>query len=430
MRSFALRWNRDSGAVEVVAEFEQEFAAYVGASFGGGRHRDNALVVALRALEIGPGDEVITQANTFNASVAAIRLVGATPVLVDADECGFLIDDRQVESAISAKTRAILPVHLYGRATRMEEILRLADRHSLDVVEDAAQAHGAAVGGRRVGSIGRLGCFSFHPSKNLAAPDDGGMVVTSDQQLAAKIDRLRSLGQQGQNNHLVVGLNTHLHALQAIVLRAKLSKVRRVEYTIAGRSLVHTERVSMGLPDCRSRIPERTTISTSTISFRCALAYATGYCAISSRPESMRLCGIRFRSTSSRPLQIRAGARANSQSRSAWPINSSAFRSARTCNKRRSTTSSTRRSSSFPRRDHARRDVRTLTIRPGRPAAHAVEESRAGRASSHMQMGGARPRVAAGRTAIQAARPTRSRRPRILSRHSSQPTRESRFCHA
>ena len=215
-----------SGAVEVVAEFEQEFAAYVGASFGRGVNTGtDALVVALRALEIGPGDEVITQANTFNASVAAIRLVGATPVLVDADECGFLIDDRQVESAISAKTRAILPVHLYGRATRMEEILRLADRHSLDVVEDAAQAHGAAVGGRRVGSIGRLGCFSFHPSKNLAAPDDGGMVVTSDQQLAAKIDRLRSLGQQGQNNHLVVGLNTHLHALQAIVLRAKLSKL-------------------------------------------------------------------------------------------------------------------------------------------------------------------------------------------------------------
>lgn len=214
------------GAGEEVSAFEQAFADYVGALHGRGVNTGtDALVIALRALGIGPGDEVVTQANTFNATVAAICLVGATPVLVDADEDTFLMDVARLEPAITSRTRAIIPVHLYGRPTPMAEIVRLAGAHGLDVVEDAAQAHGAVTGGVRVGSIGRLGCFSFHPSKNLAAAGAGGIIVTGDEELATRISRLRALGQHGQNNHLVVGGNTQLDAIQAIVLQAKLPRL-------------------------------------------------------------------------------------------------------------------------------------------------------------------------------------------------------------
>jgi dTDP-4-amino-4,6-dideoxygalactose transaminase len=173
---------------------------------------------ALLALGIGPGDEVITQANTFYATVAAIRLVGATPVLVDAEEETCLIAVSQISSAITARTRAILPVHLYGKPTPMMPILALAERHGLAVVEDAAQAHGASLSGRRVGTFG---CFSFHPRKNLAAAGDAGAIVTRD----AEIQRRRALGQVGQNQHVTLGYNSKLDALQALVLSLKLPRL-------------------------------------------------------------------------------------------------------------------------------------------------------------------------------------------------------------
>ena len=185
----------------------------------------DALIVALAALGIGRGDEVITQANTFNATVAAICLVGANPVLVDAEERTFLIDQSQIEGAISSRTRAIIPVHLFGKATPMDDILLPAEAHGLHVVEDAAQSHGARTGGRRVGTFGTVGCFSFHPSKNLAAAGDGGAAVTNDPELDTQIDVRRSLGQRRQNDHIVIAPNTHLHALQAVVLRAKLPRL-------------------------------------------------------------------------------------------------------------------------------------------------------------------------------------------------------------
>jgi dTDP-4-amino-4,6-dideoxygalactose transaminase len=206
-----------------VTAFENAYAAYHGARFAKGVNSGtDALTIALSALDLKPGDEVITHANTFNATVTAIILAGARPVLVDADEQSFLINADQIESEMSARTKAIVPVHLFGKPTPMEPILELASRHGLFVVEDAAQAHGARWHDRCVGSFGNVGCFSFHPSKNLAAAGDGGAVITSDEALAQAIDEIRSLGQRGQNNHVRMGCNSKLDAIQARVLSAKL----------------------------------------------------------------------------------------------------------------------------------------------------------------------------------------------------------------
>jgi dTDP-4-amino-4,6-dideoxygalactose transaminase len=209
-----------------VSDFERAFAGYVGTRFAMGLNSGtDALILALAALGVGPGDEVITAANTFHATVAAIVLVGATPVLVDADEQTFLMDVKQLPSAITPRTKALLPVHLYGKPCAMGEIMRIAEASSLAVVEDAAQAHGAKVGGKPVGSFGRAGCFSFHPSKNLAAAGDAGMLVTDDEAIERFCQRARALGQEGQNHHVMVGGNTKLDAIQARVLSAKLPRL-------------------------------------------------------------------------------------------------------------------------------------------------------------------------------------------------------------
>lgn len=206
-----------------VAAFEQAFADYAGVEYACGVNSGtDALILALAALEIGQGDEVVTAANTFNATVAAICLVGATPVLVDADEESYLMDVTQLGSAITSRTRAILPVHLYGKPAAMDEIMKIAESRKLDVIEDAAQAHGATLHGKQVGSFGRVGCFSFHPSKNLAAAGDGGLLVTNDAECDSFFRKARSLGQQGQNEHVIIGGNSKLDALQARVLSAKL----------------------------------------------------------------------------------------------------------------------------------------------------------------------------------------------------------------
>jgi dTDP-4-amino-4,6-dideoxygalactose transaminase len=211
---------------EEVARFESEFADYLGVRHTRGVNTGtDALVVALLAAGIGRGDEVMTQANTFNATVTAICLSGARPVLVDADEETFLIAESQVESAINRKTRALMPVHLYGKPTPLDRLLTMADRHGLHLIEDAAQAHGARIHGRRVGTLGSLGCFSFHPSKNLAAAGDAGAVVTNSADLDERVCRLRELGQAGQNNHVVIGLNTKMDALQALALSWKLRRL-------------------------------------------------------------------------------------------------------------------------------------------------------------------------------------------------------------
>ncbi len=209
-----------------VSTFESAFAHYCGCTYAKGVNTGtDALVIALRALGIGNGDEVIAPANTFHATVAAIELAGATPVLVDADEESFLLDQSQLSASLGSRTRAIVPVHLFGKPVRMREVMAIAEKMGLLVIEDAAQAHGASIDGRRVGSWGAAGCFSFHPSKNLAAAGDAGAIVSRDENLARQIDLQRSLGQAAQNEHVVVGLNSKLDALQARILSWKLGRL-------------------------------------------------------------------------------------------------------------------------------------------------------------------------------------------------------------
>lgn len=213
---------------DTLASFEQRFGKYIGSPHVAGVNSGtDALIMALMALDLKADDEVIVPANTFYATVAAIRLAGAKPVLVDAEEEGFLLNVEAVEDAISERTRVLLPVHLYGKPAPMDELLRIAGRHKLVVVEDAAQAHGAKYRGAMVGAIGDIGCFSFHPSKNLAAAGDAGAIVTNDASLDARFRTLRALGQAGQNNHVILGLNSKLDELQAMILDHKLPMLDR-----------------------------------------------------------------------------------------------------------------------------------------------------------------------------------------------------------
>ncbi len=200
--------------------FEAEFASYcqvqhaVGVSSG-----TAALELALRAFEIGSGDEVITAANTFIATAAAISYAGARPVLVDVDAQSCNMDASRIEAAITARTRAIIPVHLYGRPADMDPILEIARRRGLVVIEDACQAHGARYRGKRVGALGHAAAFSFYPAKNLGACGDSGAVVTSDPQVAERIRMLRDHGQKDKYYHTLLGYNHRLDTLQAAVLR-------------------------------------------------------------------------------------------------------------------------------------------------------------------------------------------------------------------
>lgn len=205
-----------------VGRFEDEFARYTGAAHCVGLESGTAaLKVALEALHVGPGDEVILPANTYIASAIAVSAVGATPVLVDMDDA-YLIDAAEIEAAISPRTKALMPVHLYGQAVPMEPILALARRHGLKVIEDASQAHGARWQGRRAGSIGDVGCFSFYPGKNLGAYGDGGALVTSDAAVAERARLLRDFGQTRKYEHAIKGDNCRLDSLQAAVLSVKL----------------------------------------------------------------------------------------------------------------------------------------------------------------------------------------------------------------
>jgi dTDP-4-amino-4,6-dideoxygalactose transaminase len=204
--------------------FEAEFAAWVGVDHGVGvGSGTDALHVGLRALGIGPGDEVITVAHTAVATVAAIELAGATPVLVDIDPVTYTLDPAQLASRITAKTRAIIPVHLYGHPAPLDEIFAVA--RDIPVIEDCAQAHGALYKGKSVGTFGVLAAFSFYPTKNLGALGDGGMIVTRDAEVAARARQIREYGWVDRYVSSSVGLNSRLDELQAAVLRVKLRKL-------------------------------------------------------------------------------------------------------------------------------------------------------------------------------------------------------------
>ncbi len=218
-----------------VAELEQEIAAHTGARFAiGVSSGTDALLASLLALEIGPGHEVITTAYSFFATAGVISRVGARPVFVDIEPDTFHMEPGAVAACMSSRTRAIMPVHLFGRCMDLDPILEMAGRRGVAVVEDAAQSFGAAdAGGRSAGAVGSVGCFSFYPSKNLGAFGDGGMVITDDEALARRIRLLRVHGEAPKYHHRLVGGNFRLDSLQAAVLRVKLGHIR--EWTDARR---------------------------------------------------------------------------------------------------------------------------------------------------------------------------------------------------
>ena len=206
-----------------VKTFEQEFANYIGVSdCVGCNSGTDALILALRALKIGPGDEVITTPFTFFASAETISAVGATPVFVDIDAATFNMDVDRLEAAITEKTKAIMPVHIFGQPIDMTRLMDIATRHNLVVIEDCAQSVGAEWQSQKVGSIGHVGCFSFYPTKNLGACGDGGAITTNDRALAAAMRMLKEHGQSSRYFYEEIGYNSRLDALQAVILSIKL----------------------------------------------------------------------------------------------------------------------------------------------------------------------------------------------------------------
>jgi len=219
-----------------LAEFEREFAAYCGAKHcvGLGSGLD-ALILALKAVGVGPGDEVLTVGNTFIATALAIHHAGAVPVLVDHDPDTYNLDPSKLAAALSARTKAVLPVHIYGQPAEMDAIRAFADAHGLIVIEDAAQAHGALYKGVRAGNLAKAAAFSFYPGKNLGAIGDGGAVVTNDDGLAEWLVRARSYGSESKYRHAMCGFNSRLDGVQAAVLRVKLRRLD--EWNAARRRL-------------------------------------------------------------------------------------------------------------------------------------------------------------------------------------------------
>jgi len=241
---------------KTVEQFEDEFSEFIGARYAVGvASGTDALHLSLRAAGISQGDEIITATNTFYATTAAIELVGARPVLVDCDPLTYLMDLFAVEAAITAKTKAIIPVHLYGQAVNMDKIAEIANKHNLIVIEDACQAHGAKFKGRGAGTFGLANAFSFYPGKNLGAFGDGGAVTTNDKEIYEKLLALRNYGSTHKYYHPTFGINSRLDGIQAAVLRVKLpflDEWNRARLQAAERYIKNLE----GFP--RISLPERT----------------------------------------------------------------------------------------------------------------------------------------------------------------------------
>jgi dTDP-4-amino-4,6-dideoxygalactose transaminase len=235
-----------------VTAFEDEFAAFSGAQHGiAVNSGTSALHLALLAAGVGPGDEVITVPCTFVATVAAIVYTGATPVFIDIDPVSYTMDPNKLEAAITSKTKAILPVHLYGNPADMDPIVSTARRHNLVVIEDAAQAHAAEYKGKRCGSIGDMGCFSFYPGKNLGAYGEGGLITTNNPEFAKKIRMLRDWGAERKYEHVLKGFNYRMEAIQGAILRIKLRHLE--QWTESRRA--HAGAYAKVLTDCGLILP-------------------------------------------------------------------------------------------------------------------------------------------------------------------------------
>lgn len=231
-----------------VDAFEREFASYCGVKYAVGVASGfDAILLSLRALGVGNGDEVITAPNTFISTVLPILAVGARPVFVDVEQATLLMNGALVEQYITPHTRAIIPVHLFGLPVDMDPLLRLAKKYKIAIIEDACQAHGAFYKGKRAGTIGDVGCFSFYPSKNLGAFGDAGMVTTNRKDIREKLKILRNIGQKEKNIHSVLGYNSRLDTIQAAMLRIKLPYLNK--WVQKRRQLAHRyNSLLVGLP--------------------------------------------------------------------------------------------------------------------------------------------------------------------------------------
>ncbi len=239
--------------------FEKEFADYLGAKYCiGVANGTDSLNIAFRALDIAPGDEVIIPAHTFVATAVGVIEAGGKPILVDIDPDTYLIDPDKVEAAITSRTKAICPVHLYGRVCDLERLSKIATKYGLHIVEDSAQSHGAKLGNRCSGTLGTLGSFSFYPGKNLGAYGDGGCLVTDSEVLASKIRAIRNYGSERKYEHTLYGINSRLDSMQAAILRVKLPHLnswnskRWLAAQLYNQELSSLSGSSLMLPDLRT----------------------------------------------------------------------------------------------------------------------------------------------------------------------------------
>ncbi len=249
---------------KAVAQFEKDFATHHGVSHALGMNSGtDALLLGLEALGIGAGDEVITSAFTFFATAEAIAQTGAKPVFVDIDPATFNINSSLIENAITAKTKAILPVHIFGQPADMDSILAIAKKHNLKIIEDACQAVGAEYKGKKVGGFGDIGCFSFFPSKNLGGCGDGGMATTNSQEVAAQMKLLKSHGSSPTDKYfnVALGYNSRLDTIQAAILAIKLPRLKQYnEMRIAHAKAYNTAFAGIGDIVCHATAPDRVNV--------------------------------------------------------------------------------------------------------------------------------------------------------------------------
>ena len=235
---------------DAVREFEEEFAQYCGVKYAIGLNSGtDALFLGLLGLGIKEGNEVIVPAFTYIATALAVSMCGARPVFVDVDEETYNIDPSKIETAVTKRTKAIMPVHLYGQAADMQPIIKIAKKYNLKLVEDVAQAHGAKWKdkndkSKKLGSIGDIGCFSFYPTKNLGAFGDGGMVITNDELVYKRLIMLRDYGRKDRYEHIIKGYNSRLDSIQAIILRAKLKYLDRWNKSRQKNAQIYNEQLS------------------------------------------------------------------------------------------------------------------------------------------------------------------------------------------